>query len=254
VLQPNAYRGSLLLANHVPVDLAMLAFAFSLGVGTFFSPCAVALVPAYVAYFTATGDPEAEQRSDRAAASLLDGLRFGSAAAAGVLGIFALGSLLIYLLRRRLGAVDSAQLLSTFTAAGVAVGIGLVVLGLLMLTSRAPKLALPVQAPKQRTLAGMAAFGVVFAVASMGCTLPLFFGLIGAALAQPVLTSVGMLLAFGGAIAGLLLAVSVGLALAEDKVKPLLGQAARHVGTVGGLLLVAAGLYTINFYLDIVPL
>jgi len=33
------------------VDWLTLTFAFGLGVGSFFSPCSVALVPAYVAYF-----------------------------------------------------------------------------------------------------------------------------------------------------------------------------------------------------------
>jgi cytochrome c-type biogenesis protein len=252
VLQPNAYRGSLLLAHHVPVDLALVAFAISVGVATFFSPCAVALVPAYVAYFTAT-DPEADDRQRGAGLSFVAGLRFGSAAAGGVLLLFAIGSVAIYVLRRRLGAVDSSQLLSTFTWAGTLVGVGLVVLGVLVLASRAPQLTLPVSAPERRTVPGMAAFGVVFALASMGCTLPLFFGLIGAALAQPVLTATAMVAAFGLAIAGLLLAVSVALAVAEDRVKPLLGQASRYVKPAGGVLLILAGLYTVNYYLEVVP-
>jgi cytochrome c-type biogenesis protein len=237
----------------VPFDLGLLAFAFSLGVATFFSPCSVALVPAYVAYYTGSGadrPPEGE-RSGLAAA--IDGVRFGAAAAVGVLGLFAVGSLAIYLLRSRLGVVDSADLLATFEGAGVVVGLGLVALGGLVLASRAPRLTLPVRAPEGRSPASMAAFGVVFALASMGCTLPLFFGLIGTAIGQPPLAAVAMVAAFGAAIAGLLLAVSVGLSVAEDAVRDRLRSATRYAKPVSGLLLVAAGLYTVNFYLGIVP-
>lgn len=234
------------------LDWALLAFAFSLGVGTFFSPCAIALVPAYVGYYTGS-TPEPEQASSAGRASALEGARFGGAAAAGVLGIFALGSAAIYLLRSRLGVVDSGELLSTFTGAGVVVGVLLVVLGVLVLASRAPTVSVPLRAPERRTLASMAVFGVLFAVASMGCTLPLFFGLIGAAVGQPVPTAVAMVLAFGAAIAGLLLVVSVGLALAEDRIKPRLRAGARYVKPASGAILVLAGLYTVNFYLEIVP-
>jgi len=235
----------------VALDLSVIAFAVSLGVGTFFSPCAVALVPAYVGYYTGTGSEEAERTRLQAAIS---GARFGSAAALGVLGIFAIGSIAIHLLRTRLGVVDSAQLLDTFSGAGIAVGALLVLLGGLLIASRAPTLDLPLSAPKQRTLPAMAGFGIVFAVASMGCTLPLFFGLIGAALAQPAPVALAMMLAFGAAIAGLLLAVSVGVSVAEDAVKSRIRAATRYAKPASGVLLVLAGLYTINFYLKLVPL
>jgi cytochrome c-type biogenesis protein len=237
----------------VPLDLGLLAFAFSLGVATFFSPCAIALVPAYVAYYTGSADDE-RPGSDAWQAAALRGARFGGAAAVGVLGLFAVGSLAIYLLRSRLGLVDSASLLATFETAGILVGLLLVVLGGLVLASRAPTITLPVKAPDKRTLPSMAAFGVLFALASMGCTLPLFFGLIGTAVGQPALDALGMVAAFGTAIAGLLGAVSIGLSISEETMARRVRRITRYVKPASGVLLIAAGLYTINFYLELVPI
>lgn len=230
------------------VDLGLLGFALSLGAFTFFSPCAVALLPSYLAFYAGTGPGAREASGPR------QGLVFGSAAAAGILVLFALGGVLIYALRTRWPVLSSADLLAGFTWIGTAVGAGLVVLGVLMLLDRAPSVTVPVRAPQQRTMLGMAGFGAAYALASMGCTLPLFFGLLGALAASSPLESLAAVLAFGAGIAGLMLAVGFAGGLAEGTLRGRLRRWTHRVRLASGVLLVLAGLYVLEFYLDLTPL
>lgn len=227
------------------VDVGLVVFALGVGAATFFSPCAVALLPAYAAFFAGTGgdDPAPSLR-----ASAWGGLRFGTAAAVGAALVFAVGAALVYLLRTRLGLLGSRDLLAAGTGVGIVVGLALVALGLLMLADRGPSLSLPVQAPRSRTVPAMVAFGGLFALGSIGCTLPVFLGVVGAALSQDSLGGTATLAAYGLGLSGLLLVGSLGLAVAEERVSRLLREARRHTRVVSGVLLVAAGVYIIVYY------
>lgn len=227
------------------VDAGLVAFALGVGASTFFSPCSVALLPAYAAFFAGTGD-DGDDRSMRASA--LGGLRFGTAAAAGAALVFAVGAVGVYLLRTRLGLLGSRGLLEAFTGLGLAVGLALVALGLLMLADRGPSFTLPVRAPRRRTVPAMVAFGALFALGSIGCTLPVFLGVVGAALSQGPLGGTAVLAAYGLGLSGLLLVGSLGLAVAEERVSGLIREARRHTRVVSGALLVAAGVYVIVYY------
>lgn len=233
------------------VDVGAVLLALSAGAGAFFSPCAVALLPGYAAFFLGLEDEAREPSTTRAAGA---GLRFGAAAAGGAAGLFALGALGVYVVRTQLDWVASAALGTTFTWAGVAVGLGLVALGGLMFADRAPRLRLPLSAPTRRTAPAMAAFGAVFALASMGCTLPIFLTIVGLALAQPALGAAAVLGAYGLGLSGLLLVGSLALALAEDWTLGKLRAVRGYVKPVSAALLVLAGLYVVNFYLEVVPL
>lgn len=227
------------------VDPVVLGFAFSMGVATFFSPCSVALIPAYVGYFVGLEGPGAKERPTRA--SLAAGARFGGAAAAGILALLAAAGGLIWLARTRF-SLSSERLLETVTGAGYAVGVLLVVLGLLMLAGRGPTVTLPIRAPRERTLLNMAGFGVVFAVASMGCTLPLVFSVIAQAATQGALGGFLTVLAFGAGTAVLMFVVSLALSLGQETARARLRVAMRYAKPASALLLVAAGVYVVYYY------
>lgn len=237
----------------MPVDLGLLAFALGVGASTFFSPCAVALLPAYVAFFTGTGSGADEAHPTSSRPTAWAGLRFGAAAAFGAALLFAVGTAGVYLLRTRLGLVDSQGLLGAFSGLGFVVGLSLVGLGLLMLLDRGPSVNPGLRAPRERTIPAMVAFGALFAVGSMGCTLPVFLGVLGAALSQGLVGGTAVLAAYGLGLSGLLLVGSVALAVVEDQAKRVLRQARRYTRPVSGVLLVAAGLYVIWYYADTVP-
>lgn len=231
------------------IDLALLTFAFSTGVLTFFSPCSVALIPAYVGYYAGL-DADGDATPLEAAWA---GTRSGAAAAGGVLALFALGGLAIYVLRTQLELVGSGALADALQGASLAVGLLLIGLGVAMVASARQGIGLPIRAPRRRTPGSAAAFGVLFAVASMGCTLPLVFGVLGSALAQGPAGALATVLAFGAGLAVLLLAVGVAVSVAEERVQAQIGRIVPHVRTAGGVLLVLAGLYILGFYAGLAP-
>jgi cytochrome c biogenesis protein CcdA len=161
--------------------LGDLAFAFLLGLGTFFSPCAVALVPSYLAYYA--GRPAGSVGPGRAA---WDGLRVGAAASGGVLATFAVLALALYVVRSRLD-VPSASLLGGFAVLGLLIGLVFVVLGVLMASGRSPGITVRLRAPRARTPAAMAGWGALFAAGSMGCSLPLALALLARLLSEPAM-------------------------------------------------------------------
>lgn len=218
-----------------------LAFALLLGVGTFFSPCSVALVPSYLAYFA--GRQGTATSTGRAA---WDGLRVGAAAGLGILATFAVLAVALYAVRSQL-RVASAVLFDGFAVVGLAVGSVFLVLGALVAWGRSPGITLHVQAPPGRTPWSMAAWGILFAAGSMGCSLPLVLALLARVLAEPA-QAPALVAAYAVGLGGLLLVLSPLLGALEGRAAGLLARSARRIQVASGLLLAAAGLYVVAYY------
>lgn len=229
----------------MPVDLVALSIALSAGAATFFSPCAVSLIPAYVGYFVGLDESRNARRDARAAA--LAGVRFSGAAAGGILAMFALGGLALFWLRRRFD-VRSALVGDAVVYLGVGVGAVLIVLGALMLAGHRFEVTLPLRAPETKTVPSMALFGILFAAGSIGCSLPVFFNVLVTAFAQGPLGAFLTFLAYGVGLAGLMVVVGVGLSVAKEQVHARVRQVVPYVRPAAGVILVAGGLYTIWYY------
>lgn len=227
------------------VDPVAVSIALSAGAATFFSPCAVSLVPAYVGYFVGTETDREEDRDPLEAA--LSGARFSGAAAAGILALFALGGLALFWLRRSID-LRSTIVGDAVVYLGIAVGGLLVVLGLFMLADRSFEVTLPLRAPSERTLASMAGFGVVFAAGSVGCSLPVFFSVVVQAFAQGALGAFVTFLAYGIGLAGLMVVVGVAISVAEEQARRRIRQIVPYFRPVAGAILIAGGLYTAWYY------
>lgn len=231
------------------VDLALVSAALAAGAATFFSPCSVALIPAYAGFFL--GLDEDRPRPPAKAARL--GVRFGAAAAAGILALFALGGALLYVVRSLVG-LATPRLGSAISILGLLAGVAVLGLGVAYLLDRGPRATSPVRAPRQRTLTAMAAFGVVFALASVGCSLPVLFGVLVQALAQGPLGTLVTVLAYGVGLAGLMAVAGLLLSLAHDETRRRFEAIRGYARPVSGLVLVAAGAYMIWYYVTRVPL
>lgn len=227
------------------LDPLLLAVAFSMGVATFFSPCSVALVPAYVGWFLGL-DGDGSSRGVGAQARA--GLRFGAASAGGILVVFLLFGGLVLGFRTAWGTTP-ALVGEAARNLAVAVGVLLVLLGGLVVLDRAPSVSLPLRAPRERTVRGMAAFGAVFALGSLGCSLPLFLAVSAQALAAGPVGGAVTFLAYGLGVALLMLAVAVLLAVARERTEAWVRRVVPHVRTLSGVLLMGAGAYVLWYYL-----
>jgi len=237
-------QGALVGLRWVEFDapLSMAAFGFLAGVGAFFAPCAFSLFPGYISYYLAASAGNAEgERLGRS-------LRLGLACAAGSTLFFALIGLTITLV----GGAISPYLIATKPF----IALGVVALGAILLADvRVPALPVPVRLlgeGGERTLplaAGVFLYGFGYALASTGCTLPIYVSVIvlplisgysGAALVT--------FLSFALAMALMMLLTTALVGLAERNLILRLQGSTLWIKRASGLVLILAGLYLGYYY------
>ncbi len=232
-------RGALVGLRWVEFDspLTLAALGFVAGVGGFFAPCAFALFPGYVSYYlSASGDTGSLRRA----------LGLGLACAAGSVLFFALIGVAITVI----GGALSPYLIATKPAiALVVVALGVVQL----LDLRMPSLVLPLEVRVDRGIPVSGAvflYGFGYALASTGCTLPLYVsitvlpltsGFSGAALLT--------FLAFASAMAILMLVTTLLVGLAKQQLLSVFQRSTVWIKRASGVVLILAGLYLGYFYL-----
>ncbi len=219
-------------------------YYFILGVVAAINPCGFVMLPTYLMYFLGLeGSRPGTQR-----ASLQRALIVSSATSAGFMAVF----IVIGTVSRLFTTVieENAKY------AGFVIGVGLIVLGCFMLAGWKPAFALPqVGAGKERsqTFVSMFGFGVAYAVASLGCTIPIFIAVIfGSFGARGFVSGVASVAVYGVGMALLVTALTVTLAFASGGLLQVLRSALKFMDRVAALFVMIAGFYlTWYWYTDI---
>jgi cytochrome c biogenesis protein CcdA len=211
------------------------ALYLGMGMVAAVNPCGFAMLPAYLSYFLGV-----EGRGDESArAGYGEALRVTGAVAGGFLAVFAVAAGVVELVGR-------SVVLDNMPWVSIVIGLVLVVLGLAMVLGFEPITRLPRldRGGRDRSLRSMFVFGVSYAVASIGCTLPVFLGAVTGTMArESVLDGV---LVFGTYALGMTLvlaALTVTIAMARTGVVHALRRAQPYVGRVSGGLVALAGAY-----------
>jgi cytochrome c biogenesis protein CcdA len=221
----------------------LFAYAFTTGMLATVNPCGFAMLPAYLSYFLGiegggAGRPTPSTSAVRRAIAVSLAVSIGFMTVFTVIGaiVHAGGDVLI----------DWAKYIT------IPIGLALAALGVAMLLGY----HLPFTTPRldkggrDRTLASMYVFGVSYAIASIGCTLPLF---ISAALtsfaSKGTVSGVLLVLAYGAGMALVLTALTVTLALARGGLLRGLRRVMPYVDRVAGVFLVLAGLYLVYYWI-----
>jgi len=237
--------------------LELLPFAFAAGLATFFSPCAGALLPAYVSLYLSRVERGQLPWWKRA----LQGLTLGGVISLGFLtSIGALG-LLFALLGSAVGRF--------IPWLGVGVGLVMVLTGIWLLLRPSAlgalegRLSRPLQAlmpsrvmpnpghgAQGPGLLFFFIYGLFYAVCAAACTLPIFL----AVMTQTFISS-GLLggflgfIAYGWGMSVMMLLFAVALAYSKAAVTKLFGSLSRLVPRVGGAFMVFAGGYVLYYLL-----
>ena len=219
------------------MTVGLLILAFTSGVAVFFSPCSVALLPAYVSYNLS----DQTIKGSSFTKSLI-GLRFGILAALGVLTVFLL-----------FGAAFS--LLGNFIApyarwVAIVTGVGLIILGIYLFFGKKLTLPLPHNFTPNRGFSGHYLFGVAYALGSLGCTLPIFIIVVSQALSLGSF-GLGMLifLVFSTGTILLMIAASVGATVSKEIAARYLNILVPVINKVSPIIIILAGAYLIYFQL-----
>jgi cytochrome c-type biogenesis protein len=213
------------------------AYYLALGMVATVNPCGFAMLPAYLSYYLGLDD---DARSDGAApgASLGQAARVALAVSAGFLAVFAVAGTLVEL--------ADAPVYEYAPWISLVIGLALLALGVAMvagfeLVVRLPKLQ---HRGRARTLRSMFLFGVSYAIASIGCTLPGFLiAVAGTIDDRSVADGVVAFACYAAGMALVLTTLTVTLALARTSVVRFLRWSQRYVNRVAGALVAVAGAY-----------
>jgi len=215
------------------INLAFLSFSFGAGMVSFFSPCAAALLPAYIVHFMRNHGGEAGVAWPR---KILKGVSFSLF---GILGFFTIfgGFGLILLL--------FGQFIKPFIPKIAAVtGVILVILGLFVLFKK-DFLSLNLPHVKQEKT-GAYLFGIAYAIAALGCTFPIFLAVVLQGFTQPnFLLATFPLLAYILGISSLFLLVTTLVIFSRGWISGKIKIILPYISKVEGLILIAAGIYMV---------
>jgi hypothetical protein len=117
---------------------------------------------------------------------------------------------------------------------------GIALLSGLDLTVRVPRLE---RGGRSGGLGSMALFGVSYAVASIGCELPLFLSAISGAFGSNLASGVVYFVVFGIGFAAIMIVLTVALAFARQGIVRSMRKVLPYVNRIAGGLLVVAGAY-----------
>jgi cytochrome c biogenesis protein CcdA len=216
-----------------------LSLSFIRGLVASINPCGFVLLPTYLMYFL--GVSAADGRAERAPISRA--LVVGSMVSAGFLAVFF-----------AIGAVTqfwTVWLLDNAKYATAIIGVLFVILGIAMLFG----FKLPIATPsvntgeQNRTVWSMFLYGVAYAVASLGCTLPLFMSTLfqtgenegyWKGVANVVMYAVGMAL--------VVISLTLALATANVGFVRWLKSKMQYVEMVSGAFVLLSGAYLLWYF------
>jgi cytochrome c biogenesis protein CcdA len=131
----------------------------------------------------------------------------------------------------------------------IAAGVSLIAMGLgNLLNLKMPFISLNIAPSKKRGLLGLYTYGIVYGLAGVGCSAPIFISVLfysmSKGLAQGVLSFVAYAIGMGAP----LIVTTVLLSQAKDYMIQRINMATEKLRRASGAVLVAVGLYLIYFY------
>jgi cytochrome c-type biogenesis protein len=217
-----------------------MGLSFLRGLVAAVNPCAFVLLPTYLMYFLGMeGHRPGDQR-----ATVRRALLVSAAVSSGFMAVFvAVGIVSEYATR---------WIESNAKYATVVIGITFVVLGIAMLAGYQPPISTPKVDPgaPDRTLRAMALYGVAYAVASIGCTLPLFSTVVlrGTVDREGWGSGVANVVAYGAGMALIVTALTIALAVANTSLLRVLRSGSQDVDRLAALLVLLSGLYLLYYF------
>ncbi len=214
---------------------ARFAASFTAGLLAAINPCGFVLLPTYLLYFLGMENlrPGGTER-----ASIRRALLVSLAVSAGFLLVFAV-----------IGAItkwSTDWFVVKAAWISLAIGLGLVVLGIAMLFG----FRLPFTTPKldvgqrDRTVRSMFVFGIAYAVASIGCTIPTFMAyVLGAVTTEGIGRGLLAFLWYGFGMALIVTGLTVTLAMANVAMLRVLRRGLSVFEYIAGVFVLLTGLY-----------
>ena len=210
------------------LDTAGIAFAFTAGLLSIFSPCGYALLPGYISYYLG---------SDFSVVRAVTG---GLVCTLGLMTLYSV----IGVLASGLGVVLS----SVIPTVSLVAGLLMIAMGAAtLLHVNLPFIQVGASPSRRQGLVGLYLFGLVYGVAGVGCSAPVFISVFFYALSGGVLNGVLTFLVYGLGMGIPLIVTSVLVARAKDVMIGRISRATERLQRLSGFILVAVGIYLIYY-------
>src|SRR5438034_372765 len=228
---------------------APLGYAFVAGMVASVNPCGFVLLPAYLGLYL--GDERGVSGGRRPIGRAI------------VVSVTVTASfVLLFGLAGIIASLAASALTSVLPWIGAAVGFGLILLGGLLASGReldvplGPRAAHRLKAAaRTRGIAGYAAYGTAYGLASLGCTLPVFLGVVGTSLQLHGLAdAVGQFVLFGIGMGTVLAVLTIATAWFGDGLLRRAQPLRRHISWASAVLLWLAGAYIVYYWLTAIRL
>lgn len=212
---------------------APLALALAAGMVGAINPCGFSLLPAYIGFFV-TGDNARDPLERR----LLRAVSSAVAVTVGFVFVFVTLGVLLDSVARRL-----RPNLPWFT---MTVGALVVLAGITVIAGYRIPLPIPaIRVASGRGATAMALYGVVYALASLSCTLGPFLAITSTALNRSAMGGLATYVAYAVGMGTIITILALGTALARPGPGRLLRRLSRDAPRLGGLLMILSGGYAI---------
>jgi cytochrome c biogenesis protein CcdA len=227
-------------------DRLPLGYSFGAGMVTVVNPCGFALLPAYLGLYLGTSVDEGD-----GARSIGRALVVGGAMTAGFVMLFGLIGLVLGLATAALA--DVLPWVSLLIGALLALVGGQMLAGADLHASVATRLASRLgDRAKRSDLVGYTAYGVAFALTSLGCTLPLFLTVVATGLTAGGLTlAASRFLIYALGMGVVVTGATVLIALSSQALVAQIGAIGRFLRPVSAVLLVLSGAYVVYYWLTV---
>ena len=216
------------------------AYSFILGTMAAVNPCGFVLLPTYLVYYLGT---ELNREDENKTTTLRRGLSVGMAVSSGFIGLF----LVVGIISRAFTTVirDNAKY------AALVIGIGLVAMGIAMLFGWKLPIAQPdVSVQRKRTTWNMFLFGIVYAIASIGCTIGLLISVIlGSINRHGFVSGVISIVLYGLGMGLLVTSLTVALAFARVGLVATIKKSFKWFDKITAIFVVLTGLYLSWYWL-----
>jgi cytochrome c-type biogenesis protein len=248
------FSGALLaLGTAAPLGYALIA-----GMVASVNPCGFVLLPTYLAYYL--GDRHCEGGAHHAAADVHGNalpVRYGTGRALAVSATMTASFVMLFGLAGLVATIAASAVASALPWLGTTVGVGLIGLAGLLAAGRTitfPLAPSALQRLRPATsklgLSGYLAYGLAYGLASLGCTLPVFIGVVGTSLQLHGLAeAVGQFLLFGLGMGIIVTVLTLATAWFGDGLVKHVRVVARHIGWVSAVMLWLAGGYVVYYWL-----
>ena len=211
------------------IQLQSLVFAFTSGLFTIFSPCSYVLLPGYISYYLG---------SDFTMGRAISG---GIVCTMGLITIFvAIGGLVA-----SLGNLISQIIPLLDLIAGVLI----IIMGIITLRQiQLPHIRVPVRLMQKQGLVGIYTFGMIYGMAGVGCSAPIFLSVIFYSMSQSLAIGILSFVLYAIGMGVPLIITTIFLAQAKELLILRIKNVTPKIQQISGIILILVGLYLFYFY------